>query len=122
MAERPRPVGGRLLAEISNAMVALHRQHYGRGPCAARCVIADDVLVCTLDDIYTHVERTLIEAGERDRVRLTRQLHQLSLEAEIRRPIEELMGRSVVAYVSSVHFDPDLAVEVFVLEPATPPD
>ena len=33
-------------------------------------------------------------------------------------------GRSVIAYMSSIHVDPDLAVELFVLEPVEepPPD
>jgi hypothetical protein len=28
------------------------------------------------------------------------------------------MGRTVVAFMSQVHFDPDMAAEIFVLEPA----
>jgi uncharacterized protein YbcI len=110
-------MGGRLLTELSNAMVALHRQHFGRGPGAARTWIDDGVVVCMLSDVYTHVERTLIRSGHVDRVRETRILHQLALEPEFKRPVEELTARKVAAFVSSVHFDPDLAVEVFVLEP-----
>jgi uncharacterized protein YbcI len=99
-------------------MVALHREHFGRGPGAATSVYVDDLVVCTLTDIYTQVEKTLVRAGNRDRVRDTRLLHQLALEPEFKRPVEELTGRAVSAFVSSVHFDPDLAVEVFLLEPA----
>ncbi|MDX6582963.1 MAG: hypothetical protein QOI10_2147 [Solirubrobacterales bacterium] len=115
-----RPVGGELLAKISNAMVALHREHFGRGPGAAKCVIADEIVVCTLSDVFTHVERTLIEAGAGERVRDARQMHQRALEPAFRQTVEELTGRGVVAFLSSVHFDPDLAVEVFVLEPLEP--
>jgi uncharacterized protein YbcI len=111
------PVGGKLLTEVSNAMVALHRDHFGRGPGAARSFVTDDVVVCTLSDVYTQVEKTLIRAGKVDRVRETRIMHQLALEAEFKEPIERLTGRKVIAFVSSVHFDPDLAVELFVLEP-----
>jgi uncharacterized protein YbcI len=103
-------------------MVALHRDHFGRGPGAARTFVADDLVVCTLTDVYTQVEKTLIRVGHVDRVRETRTMHQLAMEQEFRAPVEQLTGRKVVAFVSSVHFDPDLAVELFVLEPNDQPD
>jgi hypothetical protein len=31
------------------------------------------------------------------------------------------MGRNVIAYMSSIHVDPDLAIELFVLEPVEEP-
>lgn len=111
------PTGGRLLTELSNAMVALHREHFGRGPGAAKTWVADDMVVCTLTDVYTHVEKTLIRSGHLERVRETRMLHQLALEQEFTRPVEELTGRKVIAFVSSVHVDPDLSIELFMLEP-----
>ena len=72
----PSRTGGRLLTDLSNALVALHRKHYGRGPGAAKSFIADDLVVCVLSDVYTTVERTLVEAGKTDHVREARQLHQ----------------------------------------------
>ena len=39
------------------------------------------------------------------------------MEAEVSREIEELTGRKVIGFMSDNHIDPDLAVEVFVLEP-----
>jgi uncharacterized protein YbcI len=116
MPESDAPVGGRLLSELANSMVALHRDHFGRGPGAAKASMVDDMVLCVLTDIYTQVERTLIRAGQAERVRETRQLHQLALEGEFTRAVEELTRRRVVAFVSSVHFDPDLAVELFLLE------
>jgi uncharacterized protein YbcI len=110
-------VGGALLTELSNAMVALHRAHFGKGPGAARALLVEDMVVCILSDIYTHVEKTLIRGGQIDRVRETRVLHQLAMEEEFRDPVERLTGRRVIAFVSGVHFEPDLAVELFLLEP-----
>jgi uncharacterized protein YbcI len=72
---------------------------------------------CILSDIYTQVEKTLIEAGKADHVRDTRQLHQIAMEADYRSTVEEVTGREVIAFVSSVHIDPDVAFEVFILEP-----
>jgi uncharacterized protein YbcI len=117
--EDPQPAsGGRLLTELSNSMVALHREHFGRGPGAAKSAIVDDMVICTLTDVYTAVERTLIRSGNRERVRDTRQLHQLALADEFKRRVEAITGRRVSAFVSSVHFDPDMAIELFILEPA----
>jgi uncharacterized protein YbcI len=110
--------GGQLLTELSNAVVALHREHYGRGPGAAKSFILDDLVVCVLTDIYTRVEKTLIKAGKLDQVRDARNFHQLAMEEEYTRPVEKLTGRRVLAFISAVHVDPDMAVEIFLLEPA----
>src|ERR1700761_5876924 len=52
------------LTEISNAAVALHREHFGRGPGAAKTHVTDNLVVCVLNDIFTPLERTLIDAGQ----------------------------------------------------------
>jgi uncharacterized protein YbcI len=98
-------------------MVALHRKQFGRGAGAAKSFIVDDMVVCVLSDVYTQVEKTLIEAGKTEHVRETRQLHQLALGAEYRAAVESATGRKVQAFVSAVHFDPDMAFEIFLLEP-----
>src|SRR3978361_2216008 len=103
------------LVEVSNAMVAIHREHFGRGPGAARALSADSVVVCVLTDIYTRVERTLIEAGEADRVREARRLHQLALADEYKSPVEALTGRRVEAFLATTHVDPDVCVATFLL-------
>jgi uncharacterized protein YbcI len=110
-------VGGQLLTQLSNAMVALHREHIGRGPGAARTIVAGDMVICVLTDVYSKVEQTLIRGGQTERVRESRLLHQLAMEDEFKRPVEQMTGRKVIAFVSSVHFNPDLAVEMFLLEP-----
>jgi uncharacterized protein YbcI len=102
---------------ISNAIVRLHREYYGRGATTARTIIQRDYAVCFLDDIYTPVERTLIEAGEREQVLQTRHAFQRAMAEKFSAAVEEVMGRKVVAFLSQVHFDPDLAAEIFVLEP-----
>jgi uncharacterized protein YbcI len=116
-SDTPAPVGGQLLTELSNAMVALHRKHFGRGAGAAKSFLFDEMVLCLLTDIYTPVEKTLMRAGNVDHVRQTRLMHQIALEEEYKRPVEELTGRKVRAFISSVHFDPDVAVELFILEP-----
>ncbi len=117
MAERETRKEGRgqLLTELSNAMVTLHREHFGRGPGTAKSFIADDMAVCVLSDIYTPVEQTLIHDGQVDHVRQTRILHQLVLEDEYKFRVQSITGRPVEAFLSMVHVDPDIAVEMFML-------
>jgi uncharacterized protein YbcI len=108
---------GRQSSSISNAITRLHREHYGRGATTTRTIIQRNYVVCFLDDIYTPVERTLIEAGRPEQVRETRNLFQDAMSPKFRAAVEEATGRRVIAFMSQVCFDPDMAAEVFVLEP-----
>ena len=108
---------GKLAAAISNAIVGIHREHYGRGAKRARTVMGADYIICFLEDIYTPVERTLIEAGRFAAVQETRSAFQDTMRSTFVESVEELSGRKVVGFLSQVHVDPDLAVETFILEP-----
>jgi uncharacterized protein YbcI len=105
------------LTEISNTAVALHREHFGRGPGAAKTHVSDNLVVCVLTDVFTPVERTLIEAGQEDRVRETRAAHRAATDGTYKARMEAVLGRQVVAHLSSINVDPDVAVDVFVLGP-----
>lgn len=102
---------------IGNAITRLHRQHYGRGATTTRTVLQRNHVITFLEDIYTPVERTLIEAGEREAVKSTRQVFQMAMRDAFTRAVEEITGRKVIAFMSQVHFEPDMAAEIFVLEP-----
>src|ERR1700742_1149291 len=113
------------LTEISNAAVALHREHFGRGPGAAKTHITDNLVVCVLTDVFTPFEKTLIDAGQEERVRETRAIHRAATEGVYKRRMEEVLGRRVEAHMSSIHVDPDVAVDIFVLgeeDPLVPLD
>jgi uncharacterized protein YbcI len=101
---------------ISNAMTKLHRDHYGRGPESVRTAVGYDHVICFLEDLYMPVERTLLDAGETEAVRNTRHAFQRTMEPKFRQTVEEITGRSVRAFLSQVSFDPDISVEVFVLD------
>ncbi len=109
---------GHTVATISNGMARIHRDAYGRGADKVRTIVQGDFVVSFLDGIYTPAERTLIDAGEREVVSLTRLAFQRAMQAEFTGLVEEATGRKVAAFVSQVHFDPDLAVEIFVLDPS----
>jgi uncharacterized protein YbcI len=66
---------------------------------------------------FTRVERTLLDTGQVESVYQMRRSFQQAMEDEFRRVVEDATGRTVIAYMSSIHVDPDLAVELFVLEP-----
>jgi len=103
------------LTDISNAAVALHRDHFGRGPGAAKTHVTDNLVVCVLTDVFTPLERTLIDAGQETRVRETRAIHHAATQDVYKARMEAVLGQSVEAHMSAIHFDPDVAVDIFVL-------
>jgi uncharacterized protein YbcI len=102
---------------ISNAITKLQRDHYGRGPDSVRTVVGYDHIICFLENTFIPVERTLIEAGETEAVRETRLAFQRAMEMRFTAAVEEISSRKVRAFLSQVSLNPDIAVEVFVLEP-----
>src|SRR5918999_3094810 len=121
LSETDQPGGSRplgpLLAAVTNAVVRLHRIHYGKGPTRSKSYLMDDVLICVMGDVLTTVERTLIEAGEVDRVRDTRLAFQDAMQDVFKGAVEEILGRPVLGYTSQVLVDEAVAVELFVLGP-----
>lgn len=62
-----------------------------------------------------------MDTGEVESVYQMRRSFQQAMEDEFRQVVEGATGRTVIAYMSSIHVDPDLAVEIFVLEPLEDP-
>ena len=113
----PRPARGETLAQVSTGLVQLHSRYYGKGPTKAKTHQVDDTVVSILRGGFTRVERTLLDTGQVESVYQMRRSFQQATEAEFRRVVEEATGRKVIAYMSNIHIEPDLAVELFVLEP-----
>ncbi len=108
---------GELAAAISNAVVRQLSTTTGRGPTKARTTLGDNAVFVVLQDTLTRGERTLVDAGEGAAVLGLRRLWQGVMQNDCSRDIEELTGRRVVGFMSDNHIDPDIAVEVFILEP-----
>jgi uncharacterized protein YbcI len=104
-------------AAVGNAITRLHRENYGRGATTTRTIMQRNFVVVFLEDIYTTVERTLIDAGREETVKVTRQEFQMTMGPAFSAAVEEITGRKVIQFMSQVSFDPDMAAEVFVLEP-----
>jgi uncharacterized protein YbcI len=113
----PATARGETLAQISTGLVQLHSRYYGKGPTKAKTHQVNDTIVAILRGGFTRVERTLIDTGEVESVYQMRRSFQQAMKDEFRTVVQEATGRKVIAYMSSIHIDPDLAVEVFVLEP-----
>ena len=108
---------GELAATISNTVVRALARTTGRGPTKAKTTLGDNGVFVVLQDTLTRGEQTLTDAGEGVAVLDLRRRWQRVMQADVSREIEELTGRKVIGFMSDNHIDPDLAVEVFVLEP-----
>jgi uncharacterized protein YbcI len=109
---------GAELAEVTKGMVLLHRRFYGKGPTKAKTYAVDDTVICVLEGGFTTVERTLIDEHDVEAVLRVRRSFQAAMEDHFTQVVEGALGRRVIAYMSQIHADPDLAVELFVLEPS----
>ncbi len=109
-------LSGPVAADISNALVRLVREHFGKGPTQAKTLLHDDVVVTVLRGGFTQAEKTLYKAGRADVVHESRRAMQDVLEREMRAAVERLTGRRVAAFMSANHHEPDASVEVFLLE------
>jgi uncharacterized protein YbcI len=113
--ERPPAIS--LSAAISNTVVRLLAEYTGRGPTKARTYVNDDLIAVVLQDTLTKGEQSLVRDGKTDLVLSTRKAYQNTMRADLIAAIETLTGRTVHAFLSDNHVDPDVAVESFVLVP-----
>jgi uncharacterized protein YbcI len=104
-------------AMISTSAVQLVHEYTGRGPTHAKTAISDDGVTILLANTLTTGERKLVENGKSDRVLELRHDYQLTMRDDFVAIVERQLERKVIAFMSQNHIDPDLAVEMFVLEP-----
>jgi uncharacterized protein YbcI len=110
-------VDDRALAAVTDELVALHERYHGRKPVTARTqMLGDDLLAVLLGDVYTDVEKTMIEMQRQAQVRETRSAFQLAMETRFVDVVERVTGRRVEHFISTHHVGPDLELELFVLE------
>jgi uncharacterized protein YbcI len=110
------PPNGRLRVAISNALSQVVVDYTGRGPERARTSIAEDTVVCLLSGTLNRAERRLAATGKGELVLEIRRSYQEAMRDDFVGAVSGITGREVVAFMSDNHLDPDLAVEVFVLD------
>ena len=104
-------------AAISNATVRLLAEYTGRGPTKARTYVHDDFIAVVVQDALTKGEHSLMRDGKADLVMSTRKAYQQTMRQDLVAAIEEITGRTVLAFLSDNHAEPDIGVECFVLAP-----
>lgn len=110
---------GPVVADISNDIVKMMREHFGKGPTQAKTIWHDDVVVAVLRGGFTVAEQTLYRNGKGQLVDEARRAMQDVFEREMRACVERHTGRRVEAFLSANHHDPDASVEIFLLAPET---
>lgn len=105
-------------AKIATSAVQVLHEYTGRGPTKAKTTISENMVTVLLADTLTTGERTLVQSGRANRVIGLRHDYQLAMRDDLIEIVERELDRKVIAFMSQNHIDPDLAVEVFVLDPA----
>jgi uncharacterized protein YbcI len=102
--------------EISNGIVQLMSNHYGRGPTKAKTFVFERYVLIVLEDLLTRAESTMVENGRGHMVREMRLAFQADMADEFKGVVERALGRRVMTYQSQVVFDPPMGFEIFVLD------
>jgi uncharacterized protein YbcI len=110
--------GGELNAALTSAIVGIHTNHLGRGPSSASTFHNENVVAVLMRDVVTQVEKTLSRSGNGQAVSNMRHLYQQTMADDFNAAVERLTGRKVLAFISGNHIDPDIAVELFILDGA----
>ena len=109
---------GLMMVELSNAMVRLYKELFGRGPTRTKTNFAGpDLIVSTLEESLTRIELHMAAAGEYERLRDLRMHFQHLNEEQFVGTVEQITGRKVRAFVSGIDTKRDVSAELFYLEP-----
>lgn len=108
-------------AMISTSAVQLLHEYTGRGPTKAKTLINEDLVTIVLADTLTKGEQKLVDEGLDERVIQLRHDYQMVMREALIAVVEQQLERKVIAFLSQNHIGPDLAIEVFVLEPEAAP-
>ena len=108
---------GDVLTAISDGMVALLKEFYGRGPTRTKSYFEDDLVVCLLRGGFSRVEQTLLEGGRGASVIQQRMDFQELMRERFVDVIADATGREVIGFMSGNQQDPDIMCEVFILAP-----
>jgi len=102
---------------ISDGLVALLKEFYGRGPTRAKSYFEDDLVVCVLRGGFSRVEQTLLDGGRGAAVINQRMEFQDVMRERFEAVIEDATGQRVIGFMSGNQQEPDMMCEVFILAP-----
>ena len=116
--DETRAQGTSVLMAVSNAMVRIHKEQFGRGPTNARSYFAGpDALLCVLEEVLLPAERKMVQMGQQERVRDSRTSFQAATSEEFLAAIEEIVQRKVQAFASGIDPDANVVFESFWFAP-----
>ncbi len=107
---------GDVLTAISDGLVALLKEFYGREPTRAKTYYEDDLVVCLLRGGFSRVEQTLLDGGRGSAVIQQRMEFQDLMRQRFEAVIEGATGRRVIGFMSGNQQHPDMMCEVFILD------
>jgi uncharacterized protein YbcI len=104
--------------DVSNAMVTLHKEQFGRGPTRAQSHLAGpDALLCVTEDALVPAERTMVDMGEQQHVREARMFLQVATADQFIATVETITGRTVRAFASATDPGHGVVMETSIFEP-----
>jgi uncharacterized protein YbcI len=106
---------GEMRAFISNEIVRLQAEYYGKGPTRAKTYIVEDLVVVVLEESFTRAEKTLVERGEREAIEHIRRRFQQQMADSFKGVVEQATGRKVKTFLSETNVEQDVSVETFLL-------
>jgi uncharacterized protein YbcI len=107
---------GELLVALSNRIVGIYKELYGKGPVKVRSWYLDDIVLCVLRGGLTRSELSFVEMGRGDRVALQRESLQGAVQPVFAQVVEELTGRLVETTLHSTDEQNDVSSLLFLLE------
>jgi Na+-translocating membrane potential-generating system MpsC-like protein len=105
-----------LASRLSGAATGVLARHVNPGATKIRTVVDARTILMIFSHGLTKGELTLIGRGKADHVLATRRKFQWVLRDDLVRVVEELSRRVVTAYLADYHLDPDVGINVFLLD------
>jgi uncharacterized protein YbcI len=106
---------GEMRATISNEIVRLQAEYYGKGPTRAKTYIVEDLVVVVLEESFTRAEKTLAGRGEKDAIEHIRRRFQQQMADDFTSVVEQATGRKVRVFLSETNVELDVSIETFLL-------
>src|SRR5215208_3110630 len=111
MAPEESPSRAQIEAVIAEELLSVHRESYGTGATNIDIHVSGDTILAVIDIEITPAERTLLGAGQRDAVKLTREAFQQAIAPTFTAIVERATGRQVVSFLSAMNVEPLYSLE-----------
>jgi uncharacterized protein YbcI len=101
--------------KIGESLAKMMGRYYGQAPARQITHVLPGLVVVVLEETFTEAERVLIERDQAQGVADIRRRFQNAVEQEFRSVVEDATGTEVRAFISNVHLEANVSVEIFLL-------